>query len=538
MNMGCSRKLMTARFRIFSLALFAALGGLLSGCINQPQMLPLSRQKPIDRMVVETPPGTELIPIVRGLNCPEAMCLDDTNGALLVSESGIDGREPHIFGYRPDHSYFQIYPWKRTVSFAPTGFVIYGPVTGMVAYQGKIYVAHRDRDGKGVITAFGYDGSHTTILADLPCQGDYGIGDLIVHPRDGRLYFGVGTATNSGVVGLDNYDEGWLKQHPDVHDLMHGLGNGDDEIVLRGYHFFTPNPWAGLFGGSDLAVTGPFQKFGTSILSRIHSAEKPSGAICSVPLGGGEIRVEAVGLHHPRGLAFDEFDRLFAANDGMELRGTRPVYDDPDALVRILTGNVAWYGFPDFLTNFDSVGDSRYAPPVSMIIKSGYPENQPLIDSDPSHLLLPPSPKGLLYGLFPSLSGAAKMAFVPGVGPLKDHQGDIVVALDGDRWPFDTSGVKLQARQGFKIVIVDDSKQVKEFVHNTAGVPASLLPYGTLALERPCDVKFGPDGSMYILDFGRMDNYSAVPRYYSGTGAIFKLIATPRSSRGAASTHP
>jgi hypothetical protein len=99
------------------------------GCINQPQMLPVSRQKPIDRIVVETPPGTELVPLVRGLNCPMALCPDYSNGNLLVSESGIDGSEPHIFGYKPDHSYFQIYPWKRNISFSPTGFVITASVT-------------------------------------------------------------------------------------------------------------------------------------------------------------------------------------------------------------------------------------------------------------------------------------------------------------------------------------------------------------------------------------------------------------------------
>ncbi len=518
---------MKVRFRILSTVLVAALGGLLPGCINQPQMLPASRQKPIDRAIVETPPGTLLVPLVRGLNSPQAFCFDDTNGALLLSESGVDGCEPHIFGYRPDHSYFQIYPWKRTVSFAPTGFVIYGPITGMVAYQGKIYAAHRDREGKGVITAFGYDGSHTTIIADLPCQGDYGIGDLVVN-RNGRLFFGVGTATNSGVVGLDNFDEGWAKKHPDVHDKMYTFGN-DGEIILRGYHFFTPNPWAGLFGGSDLAVTGPGQKFGTSILSRLRTdpSDKPSGAIYSVSTNGGDPRIEAIGLHHPRGLVFDEYTRarLYAINDGMELRGTRPVYGDPDALLRISTG--AFYGWPDFSTTGNPISDAVYRPPVSMIIQSGYPELQALIDAELSGLQVAKFDVAL-HGVFPSLSGAAKMAFVPASGPFKDLRGNLVVALDGDRWPFATSGIKLQNRVGFKVVIVDpDGKQPKDFIRNTAGVPASMLPWGTLALERPCDVKFAPNGDLYILDFGRMDNNSAIPRYYRGSGTLFKLTAVP-----------
>jgi hypothetical protein len=173
-----------------------------------------------------------------------------------------------------------------------------------------------------------------------------------------------------------------------------------------------------------------------------------------------------------------------------------------------------------------------------MVTPFGYSENQPLIDAGPSGLLLPPSPENLLYGLFPSLSGAAKMTFVPANGLVKDQQGNIVVALDGDRWPYDTSGLKLQARSGFKVVVVDlDSRQVREFVHNTAGIPASLQPWGTTALERPCDVKFSADGKeMYILDFGRMDNNSAIPRYYRGTGAIFKLVAVPTKPATAPAT--
>ncbi len=519
-------------FRILSRSL--VLGVLLTGCIHQPQMLSLSRQKPLDRTVVEFPAGCTLIPLVRGLNMPTAMCFDDTNQAMLIAESGIDGSEPHIFGYRPDHTYFQIYPWKRNISFYPTGFVINGPVTAMTAYQGKIYVAHRDRNDKGVITAFGYDGTHTTIVADLPCQGDYGIGDMVVSPN-GRLYFGIGTATNSGVVGIDNIDEGWVKQHPDGHDRVYSFGadtdaenGGPHEILLRGYHFFTPNPWAGLFGGSDLAVTGPFQKFGTSILARIPSSEKPNGAICSVRLDGGPIQVEAIGLHNPRGLVFGEYKHLYATNDGMQLRGTRPVYDDPDSLLAIPGGG--WYGWPDFTTDGNPITDPRYQPPVSMIIKSGYPENQPLIDAEPSGLQLTKF-NVVLYGRFPSLSGAAKMAVVPASGPFKQQRGSIIVALDGDRGPYASGGLKLVGRIGFKVVIVDDSKQAKDFVRNTANVPASMLPYGTIALERPCDVKFGPDGALYILDFGQMENDSAIPRYHPGTGAIFKLDAIKSDPR-------
>jgi len=45
-------------------------------------------------------------------------------------------------------------------------------------------------------------------------------------------------------------------------------------------------------------------------------------------------------------------------------------------------------------------------------------------------------------------------------------------------------------------------------------------------LERPIDVKFGPDGSLYILDFGQMEMKNGKPEVKRGTGKIFKLVAS------------
>jgi hypothetical protein len=498
--------------------LIIIVAGLLSGCIHQPQMVPLSRQKLIDRSLVEYPAGCSFVQLIKGLNCPTAMCWD-SQGNLLIAESGIDGSEPHIFGYHKDRSYFNIYPWKRTVSFAPTGFVLYGPIGGMAASEGKIVVSHRDRNGKGVITALGYDGTHSTIVADLPAQGDYGITDVAIN--GGRVFFGVGTATNSGVVGLDNFDEGWAKRYPDAHDEVYSLAPNFTPWKLLGFRFDTPNPFAGLFRG-DLAVTGPFQSFGHSNQSRIHPTDKPNGAIYSVGIDGGDARVEGFGLHNPRGIAFDQYGRVFLTNDGMETRGTRPIVDDPDTLLRM--AREGWHGWPDYSTDFHMISDERYRPPVSMLIQSGYPEVSPLVDPGASGLHLPDEAEHLVYGIFPSLSGAGKMDFIPSTGPFKNLAGSMVVALDGDRAPFATNGLKLVGRQGFKVAIVDmDNRVVKDFVRNTTGVPVSMQPFGTVGLERPIDVKVGPDGAIYILDFGQMENSSAIPRYYSGTGGLFRL---------------
>ena len=55
-------------------------------------------------------------------------------------------------------------------------------------------------------------------------------------------------------------------------------------------------------------------------------------------------------------------------DDGMELRGTRPVKDDPDSFVQVV--HDADYGFPDFSTDLFPISDSRFQPPERMAIKS------------------------------------------------------------------------------------------------------------------------------------------------------------------------
>jgi hypothetical protein len=159
-------------------------------------------------------------------------------------------------------------------------------------------------------------------------------------------------------------------------------------------------------------------------------------------------------------------------NDGMELRGTRPVKDDPDCLLRVSSG--VWYGWPDYSADCQPVSNKTFQPGPEMMMKSGYPDLSFLIDHERSGLHAP-DPKELVAGVFPSLSGAARFDFAPASGPFKELRGSAIVPLDGDRSPFATSGQKLLGRVGFKVVLVDlDTKQVKDFIHNTAGIPASM----------------------------------------------------------------
>jgi len=80
------------------------------------------------------------------------------------------------------------------------------PLTGITYYRENIYVAHR-----GFITVIKRDGSKENVLEGLPSWGDHHNNKVVFGP-DGKMYFGQGTATNSGVVGEDN--EEWVTRYP------------------------------------------------------------------------------------------------------------------------------------------------------------------------------------------------------------------------------------------------------------------------------------------------------------------------------------
>lgn len=499
--------------------------GILGGCGGGPTLLRSEQQGIIDRSVIEYPPNTELKLYISGLTAPTAITWDN-EGSMLIAEGGIGGHDPRIVGYKKDGTFFQIYPRGTYLPFKISMIVgepfrIRGPIAGMVAANGKIYVSHRDENDQGMITAFGYDGSHQTIIARLPAEGDYSVTDLAIQPGTGRLYFGMGSATNSGVVGLDNLR--WVRDHRDFHDQPWG------DLHLLGRRFDTPNPFAGILGGSDIAVTGPFQAFARSKQTLIPGTRTPNAAIFSLDSSGGDLQVEAQGIRNPVGLGFSETGTLFFTNQGMKLRGTRPVAEDPDVMLRLVHGQ--WYGWPDFSANLLPIRDKRFQPPENLLIKYGYPDLSFLLDHDGSGLTPPNPNSNLLMGEFPPYSGAAKFDFAPASGffsRLRQAGNIAIVAMMGDRAPFDTSGGKVRSGRGYRLVQVNvDDRSVRDFVRNTSDAPASQTD-GKQGMERPIDAKFGPDGALYIVDFGRLDMKGSRERVLGGTGRIYRLVGVAR----------
>ncbi|HVT87827.1 MAG TPA: hypothetical protein VHD56_03160 [Tepidisphaeraceae bacterium] len=496
---------------------------LMAGCISRPVWLSPQSRTIIDRKLVEIPAGYVLRLAALGLTAPSAITIvkdeGPYKGSTLVAESGDGGNQPRIYGWKADGSFFNVYPRGQKlplVEYVTGRGEIYSPIGGMVAALGRVFVTHRDAKGRGVVSCVGFDGSISTVVADLPAQGDYSLTDITYDSKTGRLYFGLGSATNSGVVGIDNWS--WITEHPSFSDLP------AVEIKLLGYKFFTRNPNAGFFGGDDNVGTAPFHPFGISNRLRIQEAPngKPTSAIYSISPTGGDLRVEVHGIRLPRGLAFNEYSLLYATNNGMELRGTRPVKLDPDVLLKVIQNT--WYGWPDYSADLKPISDPLFQEPA-LISRSGYPELSALIDRAASKLFDPVAYRDtLVFGIFPSLSGTAKLDFVPSVGGFKDFRGSAIIAQMGDRAPLSNGGMTLKENIGRKILRVDmETKRTEEFIHNTEGIPASKLGRNVDALERPIDVKFGGDGKLYILDYGRMEIRDGREKISAGSGRIFIL---------------
>jgi hypothetical protein len=132
---------------------------------------------------------------------------------------------------------------------------------------------------------------------------------------------------------------------------------------------------------------------------------------------------------------------------------------------------------------------------------------------------------------------------VPKEGPFAEFRGSAIVPLSGDRAPFATSDKKLAGPVGYKIVRVDLTRrgEVSDFIRNTSGQPptARQRSDGLVMLERPAAVKFDPrDGSMYIVDFGRLEMKGGKERVTPRTGRVFKLAPAADGATTRPTTQP
>jgi glucose/arabinose dehydrogenase len=514
------------------MSLLAPAAGIISGCYAlrpsqgggdiSPQALkeslkPSRHPEPGDIALLA---GYRIEVAASGLTYPTGVAFDE-NGALYVVEGG--------YAYGDEWDRPRLLRVQAQSVFVPVAEGdSNGPWTGAVfapARDGKgpgsFYVAEGGQLRGGRILRIGMDGSIRNLVENLPSLGDHHTNGPALGP-DGMLYFGQGTATNSGVVGGDNHDYGWLARNRNFHDTP------CRDIALSGVNYATPDPMdedgdkkgknrerdekgnKGPRGGKpdakrDTMLTGAFSPFGVKTVPGqiVKGAVPCNGAIMRVSREGGDPELVAWGFRNPFALAFAPQGALYAIDNGYDERGSRPIWGAGELLWEIRRG--AWYGWPDY-SGRKSVDHAEFTPPHGT-----RPER--LLEKPPGEE--PPAPAAILPvhasadGLDFSRSedfGFINQAFVAEFGDMSPSVGKVLEPV------------------GFKVVRVDVARGVsQDFAFNRKGQgPASRL--GTGGLERPVAVRFSPDGkSLYVVDFGIMAVSGEGPKAVRGTGVVWRI---------------
>ncbi|CAN5882365.1 hypothetical protein BH23GEM5_BH23GEM5_11310 [soil metagenome] len=440
---------------------------------------------------VAVPRGYRIEPVATGLTFPTGVSFDG-QGRAYVLEAG--------------YSYGEVWTVPRLLLAEQTGTVTpiatgtNQPWNGVDFHQGAFYVAEGGQRNGGRILRIRMDGRITPLVEGLPSLGDHHTNGPAVGP-DGWIYFGQGTATNSGVVGTDNAEFGWLPRHPRFHDIP------CRDVVLAGRNFSTPNPLTP--DPNDRASTGAYVPFGTPTQpgQTIRGQVPCSGAILRVRPTGGAPELVAWGLRNPFGLAWSPAGRLYVTENHYDVRGSRPVWGTGDALWAIAPGT--WYGWPDFhagrpLTDADHVRPPCEARPDFVL---------------QTHPGTPPRPAALL-GVHSSSNGldfSRSAAW--------GYAGEAFIAQFGDMAP---KVGKVLSPVGFKVVRVNPSTGViRDFAVNRGKTNGPASRIGGGGLERPVAARFSPDGSaLYVVDFGVMTVSERGPAPRPNTGVLWRITRT------------
>lgn len=418
--------------------------------------------------------ATRLELVAGGFSFPTSLVIG-ADGSLYVAESGLP------FGGAPVGGRI----WRVESSSAATLLIdnLRPPVNGLTLHEGLLYVSEGGNPAR--ISSFDLAGQKQTVILDnLPGPGNYHT-NMVAFGPDDKLYFSQGAMTNTGIIGLDAYELGWLRRLPHGHDLP-----GYD-IILRGVNIETPNPLSQ--AENARTKTGAFVPFGVSTEpGQQIAAQLPcTAAVMRCNPDGSELELVAWGLRNAYGLGFLPDGRLLAVDQGADDRGSRPVGNVPDMLFEVHKGG--WYGWPDFIGDVP-ITDERYRP------EHGEPPTFVMAN----HEDLPAPEKPLLC--FPPHTAAVKFAVVP--MQTAHWAGQIFIALFGDEVPMTApSG----PRVGRSVVRVNPADW-------------SLHPFVQEGLLRPIDVRFSlEENAFYILDFGSFEMLDQGNVYAeAGTGKIWR----------------
>lgn len=425
--------------------------------------------------------GYKIDLVTKGLTFPTSLTFDD-RGNIYIGEAGFSYGPAKVGG---GGKIKKLTP-NGKISVIASGFE--GPLTGVTWHKGYFYVIVGSYPGR--LYRVDKSGNRRILVDGLPVGGDHYTSNIIFDSQD-RMYFGTGTYTNSAVVGIDNFMMGWLPSHPDWHDIP------PRDYVLRGNNYRSLNPFN--FDEPDTVITGAFHQFGVpSVPGEIVKGRlKANGVIYRANIDGTGLEQYANGLRNPFAIGFTSDGKLICIDQGYDARGSRPIANAPDPMWEIKRGG--WYGFPDFVAGI----------PVT------HPMFKPGDEDIPEFVLAnhPPVAGNLLATFEPH---AAAMKFDFSKNPRFGFVNEAFVALFGALTPMTGTAPN---HPGHRVVRVNfRSGIVQDFL-----VPTDGHGNGHPGI-RPIEVRFSTDGgSLYVLDFGRMQVNDSEMIPWSESGTLWRI---------------
>jgi hypothetical protein len=369
-----------------------------------------------------------------------------------------------------------------------------------------------------IVTVNPLTGQVQPFIAGLP-TGDHPTEQLAF--KDNWIYWSQGSTTNSGVVGRDN-GGGTNQQDIPCQDIVlsQNVFDSGGGVMTSGY-----SP----FGVQRPGATVP------AFASAMHRGVC-DGAILRARLNGGSptatIEPFSWGYRNGYAIRFAPEDHalssgLFVGEDGADERGARPSNNAPDAfhLARQnKDGSPDYHGWPDrygFLATSQAVFNPVGGPGDDLCVSD--PENPPsmctpaslakiLSENVPirSVLAFPPQQITSPLALEAADSSITGIDFVPDSfarGPVQ--RGAALYALEGD---FGFSAPNGTPEVGHEVKLINFSKveqplelKFMRFAFNNTGDQAFVS--GARGFNRPTNVRFGPDGCAWVVDYGAVRDF-------------------------------
>ena len=479
--------------------------------------------KPFTPADIQAPPGYEVTAFATGLSYVTDITFSD-QGEIFVAETG-----DHTYGTEPEKS-----PKPRILQLMPDGSqrVVYdtavsletlksakfnepipeegliGPVNGVTWRDGLLYVAHRTR----VSTLDPSTGDFRTIVDGLPSWGFFHNNKVVFGP-DGKMYFFLSTQGNAGPI-----DEHWMKVI-NIYNKRDAREIPCEDVTLAGENLPVPVEDPSTPGVSDMVMTGAYVPLGTTTEQGqvIRGQLECNGAMYRANPDGSGLEVFAWGLRSNFGYRFAPDGRLITTQNSCNPIPPRDLHDVWESIYEVRQGE--WYGWPDYCSGIPVTAE-RFAGPAAA-------EHTFILSEETRRRLLkgreqPPQPLVRLE------ANSAAEGFVFGRPEFGVGANELLVA------EFGTVVVeKRDTLPGFRVVRVDlgQTGQVTDFLVNKSGQPAYATGGG--GLERPIQLEWGPDGALYVVDFGRIKITPTGMEAEPKTGAIWKVTRTEGGAAGA-----